>query len=109
MDGSLVVEGLRLTIETEQGVVFGPQRTRHGTATANIAVRKQNTLSTSCLSRRDFLRRTSMFAISTSVLIEHARGQSRQFVVAETSLGKIRDIENRGIKILQGIPLWRMH
>ena len=61
-------------------------------------------MSMSNLSRRDFLWRTSLVALSSGVLIEHARGQSLNFVVAETNFGKIRGIENRGVKIFKGIP-----
>jgi para-nitrobenzyl esterase len=58
---------------------------------------------TSSLSRRRFLWRTSVVALSGSAPIEHTRGQDLKFVIAETSSGKIRGIENRGIRIFKGI------
>jgi para-nitrobenzyl esterase len=56
------------------------------------------------MSRRDFLRRASVVAFSSSALLEHARGQDPKFVIAETRLGKIRGIDNHGIKTFKGIP-----
>src|ERR1017187_2133039 len=61
-------------------------------------------MSTSNMSRREFLRRTSMATFSSFALLEHAMGQDMKFVIAETSFGKIRGIENRGIKVFKGIP-----
>lgn len=56
------------------------------------------------MNRRDFLVRASLVALSGSSLIEQARGQDSKFVIAETACGKIRGIENRGIKIFKGVP-----
>jgi para-nitrobenzyl esterase len=56
------------------------------------------------ISRRSFLRCASVAAYSSTVLVEHATGQSSKYVIAETSQGKIRGIESRGIKIFKGVP-----
>ncbi len=56
------------------------------------------------LSRRDFLWRTSAVAVFSSVWIKKAWAENTEFVIAETSFGKVRGIENRGIKIFKGIP-----
>ncbi|MBV8843492.1 MAG: carboxylesterase/lipase family protein [Bryobacterales bacterium] len=50
--------------------------------------------------RRDFLRQTSLSAVCLSAL----RGQDAKFVVADTTFGKIRAIDNAGIKTFKGIP-----
>jgi para-nitrobenzyl esterase len=54
--------------------------------------------------RRDFLKYTSAFAASGSVLLHELRAQDPKFVIAETSYGKIRGIDNNGIKVFKGIP-----
>ena len=56
------------------------------------------------VSRRQFLRGASAAAVSCGALFEQAAGQSPKYVVAETSLGKIRGIDNRGIKTFKGVP-----
>jgi para-nitrobenzyl esterase len=61
-------------------------------------------LSTSNINRRDFLKWTSMCMLSSFILLDRAWAQDLNFVVAETSFGKIRGVENRGIKIFKGIP-----
>src|SRR5208282_3546622 len=61
-------------------------------------------MSDSSMNRRDFLRRTSAAALFGSVLIEQAWAKNTDFVVAGTSFGKVRGVENRGIKIFKGIP-----
>jgi len=63
-------------------------------------------MSTSGMSRRDFLRRSSILALSSFVLLDHTWGEEQNLksVIAETNLGKIRGIERRGIKIFKGIP-----
>jgi para-nitrobenzyl esterase len=59
----------------------------------------------SSMSRRDFLWRASLAAISTGALVEHAWGQETpQYVIAETIHGKVRGIDNRGIKTFKAIP-----
>ena len=55
------------------------------------------------INRRDFLRRASV-AFSSGALLEDARGQGPKFAIAETSLGKIRGLDNHGIKTFRGIP-----
>jgi hypothetical protein len=56
------------------------------------------------LSRRDFLWRTSVAAVFSSVWIEPAWASNTDYVIAETSFGKVRGIESRGIKVFKGIP-----
>jgi para-nitrobenzyl esterase len=56
------------------------------------------------MSRRDFLGRASAAAFSSYALLESSWAQSPQFVIAETSFGKIRGIQTRGIRIFKGIP-----
>ncbi len=56
------------------------------------------------MNRRDFLRRASAIAFSSGALHDSARGQTSKFVVAETSFGNIRGIDNNGIKTFKGIP-----
>src|ERR1700730_7765625 len=56
------------------------------------------------MNRRDFLRRAFMVAFSSGVLLDRATGQDPKFVIAETNLGKIRGIDDSGIKIFKGIP-----
>src|SRR5215472_4311692 len=55
-------------------------------------------------SRRDFLKRMSALAVSGAVLLPDLRAQDSKFVVADTAFGKIRGIDNNGIKTFQGIP-----
>ena len=59
---------------------------------------------TPCVNRRDFLRRAAGVAFSSAAVIGHAKGQAAGHVVVETSFGRIRGIDNRGIKIFKGIP-----
>jgi para-nitrobenzyl esterase len=54
------------------------------------------------LSRRAFVQGVSAAALSRS-LIRQAGGQTPTYVVAETAFGKIRGIEDRGIKIFKGV------
>jgi para-nitrobenzyl esterase len=54
--------------------------------------------------RRDFLKYTSAFAASSSVLLHGLRAQDANYVIAETTHGKIRGVDNNGIKIFKGIP-----
>ena len=50
--------------------------------------------------RREFLRQASLTSLSFCVL----RGQDTKFITAETSLGKVRGMDNAGIKTFKGIP-----
>jgi para-nitrobenzyl esterase len=56
------------------------------------------------INRRDFFRRASAIAFSSGALLDSARGQASKFVVAETTFGNIRGIDNNGIKTFKGIP-----
>jgi para-nitrobenzyl esterase len=56
------------------------------------------------LSRRDFLRHASAIAFTSGALLDSAEGQDSKFVVAETSVGNIRGVDNSGIKTFKGIP-----
>jgi para-nitrobenzyl esterase len=55
-------------------------------------------------SRRDFLKHASALAISGSVLVQRLGAQDAQYVIAETAYGKIRGVDNNGIKTFKGIP-----
>jgi para-nitrobenzyl esterase len=55
------------------------------------------------MDRRDFLARGSAAAFSAS-LLRYRWGQNTEFVIAETSFGRIRGSANRGIKIFKGVP-----
>jgi para-nitrobenzyl esterase len=56
------------------------------------------------MDRRQFIWGTSMAAVSTIVRFDSVMAQDPDYVIAETTFGKIRGIENRGIKIFKGIP-----
>jgi para-nitrobenzyl esterase len=57
----------------------------------------------SALTRRDFLKQTTL-ALSAAVLLPDLRAEDTKFVIAETAFGKVRGIDNNGIKIFKGIP-----
>jgi para-nitrobenzyl esterase len=59
---------------------------------------------TSAHTRRDFLKHISALAISGGVFLHDLSAQDVKFVIAETSFGKIRGVDNNGIKIFKGIP-----
>jgi para-nitrobenzyl esterase len=54
-------------------------------------------------SRRDFLKHISALAASGAVLLPDLSAQETKYVVAETGFGKIRGVENNGIRIFKGI------
>ena len=64
----------------------------------------ERSITTPGLNRRNFLQRASAAALFASVPIQQARGEKRTFVVTETSCGKVRGFERRGIKVFKGIP-----
>ena len=55
------------------------------------------------LTRRDFLKQTAL-ALSAVVLLPDMKAEDAKFVIAETTFGKVRGIDNNGIKIFKGIP-----
>lgn len=55
------------------------------------------------LTRRDFLKQTAL-ALSAVVLLPDTKAEDAKFVIAETTFGKVRGIDNNGIKIFKGIP-----
>ena len=56
------------------------------------------------INRRAFLRRASLVPLAGSVLGERAFAQEAKFVTAETSFGKVRGVDQNGIKTFKGIP-----
>ncbi len=56
------------------------------------------------ISRRRFLLNTSLVGLSGITLFGRVFAQEKDSIIAETAFGKIRGIENRGIRIFKGIP-----
>jgi para-nitrobenzyl esterase len=54
--------------------------------------------------RREFLKQISVLAVSGGVFSPDLIAQDTRFVIAETAFGKIRGVDNSGIKIFKGIP-----
>src|SRR5260370_42389928 len=53
---------------------------------------------------RHFLKPMSALAISSGVFLRDLSAEDVKFVVAETAFGKIRGVDNSGIKTFKGIP-----
>ncbi len=56
------------------------------------------------IDRRDFLKHASAFTFTGAVLLPRAYAQTANYVTAETTFGKIRGLDNNGIKVFKGIP-----
>ena len=54
--------------------------------------------------RRDFLKQSAALATAGGILLPRLTAQDAKFVTAETIYGKIRGVDNNGIKIFKGIP-----
>ncbi len=55
-------------------------------------------------SRRDFLKQASVLAAFSPAMLKAAWSADPAFVTAETSFGKIRGVDEQGIKIFKGVP-----
>jgi para-nitrobenzyl esterase len=62
------------------------------------------TLRVSPTTRRTFLKHVSALAVSGGFVLQELNAQDTKFVIAETAFGKIRGVDNNGIKIFKGIP-----
>ena len=54
--------------------------------------------------RREFLKQISAVAVSSGLALPILNAQGENYAVAETAFGKIRGVDNGGIKIFKGIP-----
>jgi len=63
-----------------------------------------STFRVSPATRRSFLKHLSALAVSGGVFLQDLNAQAEKFVIAETAFGKIRGVDNGGIKIFKGIP-----
>jgi para-nitrobenzyl esterase len=54
--------------------------------------------------RRDFLKHISTLAVSGGIYIHDLNAQDGKYTIAETAFGRIRGVDNNGIKIFKGIP-----
>jgi para-nitrobenzyl esterase len=59
---------------------------------------------TRAMSRRDFLGQTTAAAFCACGQLKYGWAEDLQFVIADTSFGKIRGTAHRGIKIFKGVP-----
>ncbi|HTR38809.1 MAG TPA: carboxylesterase/lipase family protein [Bryobacteraceae bacterium] len=65
----------------------------------------QQDLSLTATSRRGFMQQASLLVAGPAALVlGRARGAETGFIVGETAFGKIRGVENQGIKIFKGVP-----
>ena len=58
----------------------------------------------SLLTRRDFLKQISALAVSGAVFFPDLNARDAKFVISETTFGRVRGVDNNGIKIFKGIP-----
>jgi para-nitrobenzyl esterase len=56
------------------------------------------------MDRREFVRRASVSALANWTFANRCWGQTAKFAIVETNSGKVRGLENRGVKIFKGIP-----
>jgi len=54
--------------------------------------------------RRDFLKHISAVTVSAGLFLHDLNAQDANYVIAETAFGKIRGVDNNGIKTFKGIP-----
>jgi para-nitrobenzyl esterase len=54
--------------------------------------------------RRDFLKYVSALAVSGGIFPRDLSAQDANFAFAETAFGKLRGVDNNGIKVFKGIP-----
>jgi para-nitrobenzyl esterase len=58
----------------------------------------------SSFTRRDFLKHILALYVSGGIFLHDLSAQDAKYVIAETAFGKIRGVENNGIKIFKAIP-----
>jgi para-nitrobenzyl esterase len=63
-----------------------------------------STFRVSPATRREFLKHISALAISSGVFLHDLNAQETKFVTVETAFGKLRGVDNNGIKIFKGVP-----
>ena len=55
-------------------------------------------------SRRDFLKQATLLTAAPGILLRSGWGADTKYVVAETAFGKVRGIDDQGIKVFKGVP-----